>query len=72
MTGLPRMVIQHHLSIDPSYKPVKQGPHPMNSQVRDGVMAEIFRLKGINFIELVTYTQWLSNVIPVKKKNGQI
>jgi hypothetical protein len=72
MPGLERSIAEHHLSLDSTVKPVKQGPRHMNPQVRAGVMEEIARLKAVNFIEPVTYTQWLSNVVPVKKKNGQI
>ena len=40
--------------------------------IKSMIAAEIEKLKKANFIREVKYPEWLANIVPVKKKNGQL
>ena len=72
MPGLDPKVAVHRLAIDPSTKPVKQAQRRMNPDLQLPVIAEVDKMEKAGFIEPCIYTSWLSNIVVVRKKNGQI
>lgn len=44
----------------------------MTYEVIPQVKTEIERLSKANFIKTITYVEWLSNIVPVVKKNRKI
>jgi hypothetical protein len=72
MLGLDADVAVHHLSIDPAYKPVKQAPRRFHPDLESKIIEEVDKLIAAGFIEEVQYPTWIANIVPVKKKNGQI
>jgi hypothetical protein len=50
-------------------KPKKQKLHKMADEKIEAAKAEVQRLLNAGFIREVTYPEWLSNVVMVKKKN---
>jgi hypothetical protein len=66
-------IVEHQLPIKPSFKPYKQ---PSRKIYKDEVLAdvkkEIERLLDANFIRPCRYAEWISNIVPVYKKNGKM
>ena len=72
MPGLDLAIAAHKLAIGEDKKPVKQTPRNMRIEVEKAVNKEIKKLIDANFIREEQYPEWLSSVVPVKKKNGNI
>ena len=56
----------------PNFKPYKQKPRRMGSDVIQKVKEEIHRLLKAGFIRTAKYVEWRSNIVPVVKKNGKM
>ena len=41
-------------------------------EIEGQIVKEVQRLLAARFIKPIQYLRWLSNIVPVKKKNGQI
>ncbi|GAA0159810.1 hypothetical protein LIER_16508 [Lithospermum erythrorhizon] len=71
MARLDPRVAVHHLAIKNGAWPVKQGQRRFRSELVPSIEAKVNKLIEAGFIPEVTYPTWLSNIVPVKKKNGQ-
>ena len=60
------------MSIKPGYRPFKQAPRRFNPNVLDDIKKETKRLLEAKFIRPCRYAEWISNVVPVYKKNGKL
>jgi hypothetical protein len=60
-------VIEHKLSIDPSYKPVKEKERRYTPERRETIRQEVKRLLEAGFIRPVDYPSWLANSVLVEK-----
>ncbi|PKU60192.1 RNA-directed DNA polymerase [Dendrobium catenatum] len=72
MPGLSPDVAVHRLTIKPDVTPVKQAPRRMRLEIEEQVIAETKKLIDAGFIREEKYADWIANIVPVKKKNGQI
>ncbi|KAI0494874.1 hypothetical protein KFK09_025020 [Dendrobium nobile] len=72
MPGLDPEVAVHKLAISPDAVPVKQSPRRMRLEIEQQVIAETKKLIEAGFVREEKYPTWLANVVPVRKKNGQI
>ena len=72
MPGLSATLVTHKLAVSPQAKPVKQAPRNSRPDVQLQIKAEIEKLINAGFIKSCSHPQWLANIVPVKKKNGQI
>ena len=72
MPGLDRSFVEHKISIKTNFKPFQQTPRQMTPEVLEGVKKEMERLFRAKFIRPVRYVEWISNIVPVIKKNGKI
>jgi hypothetical protein len=72
MPGLDPKIAMHHLNISPDKKPVKQAPRRFRPELEQQIEGEVNKLLTAGFIREVKYPRWISNIVPVKKKNGQI
>ncbi|GKV21983.1 hypothetical protein SLEP1_g31893 [Rubroshorea leprosula] len=70
--GLDRKLMEHKLPIVEGFRPYKQPPRRMSAEVTLKVKEEIERLVKAGFIWTCRYADWLSNVVPVLKKNGKL
>ena len=70
--GLDRSIIEHRLPIKPRYRPFKQAPRRFNPNVLDDIKKETERLLEAKFIRPCRYAEWISSVVPMYKKNGQL
>jgi hypothetical protein len=73
MPGLDRSIVEHQLPIKPGFRPYKQPPRKIyNDEVLTNVKKEVERLLDADFIRPCRYAEWISNIVPVYKKNGKM
>ena len=72
MPGFSTGLITHKLAIDPTFKSVKQVARNFSNIIQLQIKKEIEKLLDARFIKPCMHPVWLANVVPVKKKNGQI
>jgi hypothetical protein len=73
MPGLDRSIVEHRLPIKSGFKPYKQPPRKIyKDEVLADVKKEVERLLGANFVRPSRYAKWISNIVPVYKKNGKM
>jgi hypothetical protein len=70
--GLDRFIVEHWLPIKPGYRPFQQGARRCNPKVLPDIKAEITRLIEAMFIRQCRYAEWISNMVPVYKKDGKL
>jgi ribonuclease HI len=72
---MPRIdptLVAHSLNIEPGAKPVVQPIRTFHPEVEAQISQEVNKLLSAGFIKPIQHLRWLSNIVPVKKKNGQI
>jgi hypothetical protein len=69
MPGLSRELIEHQLPIKADFWPYKQGAQNFKPEIVERVKEEVDRLLQAGFIQPCRYVDWVSNIIPVEKKN---
>ena len=72
MPGLDPKLIEHRLPIKKGYRPFKQAPRRFDPELMPKIREEIKRLLDAKFIRPCRYAEWLSNIVPVLKKNGKM
>ncbi|KAG9450497.1 hypothetical protein H6P81_010462 [Aristolochia fimbriata] len=72
MPDLDPQVAVHKLAVHPSVRPVKQSQRRFRLELVPEIEKEIDKLIAVNFIREVKYPSWIANIVPVKKKTGQI
>ncbi|OMO89508.1 Retrotransposon gag protein [Corchorus capsularis] len=72
MPGLSRELVEHRLSIIDEHRPYQQPPRRIANDVILKVKEEVERLLKAGFIRTARYVEWISNIVPVVKKNGKI
>ncbi|KAG9447255.1 hypothetical protein H6P81_013383 [Aristolochia fimbriata] len=72
MPGLDPRVAVHKLAVHSSVRPVKQSQRRFRPELVPEIEKEVDKLIAANFIREVKYPTWIANIVPVKKKTGQI
>ncbi|GAA0157369.1 hypothetical protein LIER_38444 [Lithospermum erythrorhizon] len=72
MPGLNLKVLVHHLAVKENVKSVKHAQQRFRPELVPSIEAEVNKLIEVGFVREVRYPTWLANIVPVKKKNGQI
>ena len=72
MECLSRSIVEHRLPIKPGYQPFKQAPRRFMVQMLEEIKKEITRLYEAKFIRTCRYAEWISNIVPVYKKNRKL
>lgn len=65
-------LVTHNLAIKPGYRPVRQAKRKFTLELERQICAEVRKLRNAKFFKPILHPEWLANVVPVKKKNGQI
>jgi hypothetical protein len=71
LVGVSREVIEHRLQVSLSARLKKQKLHKMAEEKVEAAKADVQRLLDADFIREVKYSEWLANVVMVRKKNGK-
>ena len=72
MPGIDLGLVAHSLNVEPRTRPVVQPMRTFHTKVEAQITQEVKKLLVAGFIKLIQHPRWLSNIVPVKKKNGQI
>ena len=72
MPGLDPQVAMHRLNIKPYAKPVKQQQRQFRPNIMEAIEAEVYKLIACGFIREEQHPDWVTNIVPVLKKNGKI
>ena len=67
----PRLVV-HSLNVDPGVKSIVQPTRVFHVDVEAQITQEVKKLLVTGFIKPIQHPKWLSNIVLMKKKNGQI
>jgi ribonuclease HI len=65
-------IIQHVILMKPQTLPFQQKLRKMHPKLEPTVQKELNKLLSAKIIFPVGHTQWVSNLVPVRKKNGEI
>ena len=69
MSGLDPGLVIHMLNVDPEAKPVAQPARVFHIEIEGQIVREVQKLLAAGFIKPIQHLRWLSNIVPVKKKN---
>ena len=72
MPGVPREVIEHHLSVRPDARPIRQKARRQAPERQEFIRSEVDRLLAARFIREVLHPEWLANPVVVPKANGKL
>nr|GMD06109.1 uncharacterized protein LOC109150426 [Ipomoea batatas] len=72
MPGLDPKVAVHRLSVKKACRLVKQAQRRFRPELIPSIEGEVNKLIEVGFIREVKYPTWISSIVPVRKKNGQI
>ena len=72
MPGLSRSIVEHRLPLVQNAKAVKQPSRRFALDIILKIKEEIERLLKAKFIRTARYVHWISNIVPVMKKNGKL
>ena len=71
MGGIDPVIITHKLSVNLSFKQVKQKRRSFAPERQKAINEEVGKLLQAGAIREVEYPEWLANVVLVKKANGK-
>ena len=72
MSGINPKLVAHSLNVEPDTRPIVQPMRTFHSEVEAQITQEVKKLLSASFIKPIQHPRWLSNIVPVKKKNCQI
>jgi hypothetical protein len=72
MPGIDLKIVEHEITTYPHAKPVRQKLRPVNPKKEATIKLEVDKLLKAGFIYPIHLTQWVSNPVPVDKKQGTI
>uniref|UniRef100_A0A2N9G246 Integrase catalytic domain-containing protein n=1 Tax=Fagus sylvatica TaxID=28930 RepID=A0A2N9G246_FAGSY len=65
-------LVAHSLNVELGTRPVVQPMRTFHPEVEAQITQEVKKLLSAGFIKPIQHPRWLFNIVPVKKKNGQI
>ena len=71
MLEIDPSVITHRLNVSSSYKPVRQKMRVLAPKRDNAIKEEVQKLVTVEFVHEIYYSDWLANVVMVKKANGK-
>ena len=72
MPGIDPKLVAHSLNVELGTRPVVQPMRTFHPEVEAQITQEVKKLLSAGFIKPIEHPWWLSNIVPAKKKNGQI
>jgi hypothetical protein len=70
--GFDPTIIQHAIPIKEGVKPVRQKHRPINPALEETIRKELEKLLNVGIIFHVKYSEWISNLVLVRKSTCQI
>ena len=72
MPGIDPSIVVHEIPTYPALKPVRQRLRPVHPRKVFAIKAKVEKLLKSGFIYLIPLIEWVSNIVPVDKKQGTI
>lgn len=72
MLGTNPWIVEHKIKTCPNGIPIRHKLQAVNPKKALMIKFEIEKLLKVGFIYLVSLTEWVSNLIPINKKQGTI
>lgn len=72
MWGIDSSILEHNIKMYPNVKLVQQHLRPVHPKKDAAIKAEIEKLLHVGFIYPIPLPNWVSNLVPVIKKQGTI
>ena len=72
MPGLDPRMVAHAFNIEPEVKLVVQPRKIFHPNIEVQIVQEVKKLLAEGFIKPIKHSQWLLNIVPVKKMNAKI
>eukprot|EP00253_Pinus_taeda_P006813 PITA_06813 len=72
MPGIDPSIVVHEIITYPGAKPVRQRLRQVHPRKAAAIKAEVEKLLKVGFIYPIPLTDWVSNIVPVTKKQGTI
>jgi hypothetical protein len=72
MSGIDPEIVIHEIKTYPDAKPIQQRLRPVHPHKADAIKLEVEKLLKVGFIYPVDLTDWVSNLVPIDKKQGTI
>lgn len=65
-------LFQHEIPLRDNAKPFRQKQRPINPTLAPKMQEELMILRDETIIKPIRHSSWVSNLVPVRKKNGDI
>ena len=72
LKGFDPQLAQHTIELESTAKPIRQKQRPINPRLEPLMQKEVFRLIESKIIFPIKHTSWVANLVPVRKKNGEL
>ena len=72
MPGIDLSIVVHDIKTYPTTRPIQQRLRKFHPRKDTAIKSEVEKLLKAGFIYLVSLTEWVSNIVPVTKKQGTI
>ena len=72
MPGLSTDIVVHRLPIKKECRPVQQKLRRMRPDVLLKIKEEVKKQLDAGFLQVVKYSEWVANIVPVPKKDGKV
>ena len=72
MSRIDPSIVVHDIKTYPTAKPIRKKLRQVHPRKVAAIEAEIEKLLKVGFIYPVPLTEWVSNVVPINKKQGTI
>ena len=72
LKGIPPEVCQHHIILEEGAKPIRQHQRQLNPKYSLLVKEELDKLLDIGFIYPIPFSEWMSPIVIVPRKNGKL
>ena len=65
-------LFQHEIPLKSDAKPFRQKQRPINPTLAPKMQEELIKLRDAGIIKPIRHSSWVSNLVLVRKKNGDI
>ena len=72
MPGIDPSIVEHEIKTYDNAKPIWQRIRPVHPRKAAAIKVEVEKLLNAGFIYPIPLTEWVSNPVPVDKKQGTI
>ena len=72
MPGLDTEIVMHRILVNSECPPVRQALRRMKSEIILKIKEEVEKKLKAGFLTVITYSDWVANIIPMPKKDGKV